>query len=59
MNLDYYDGDLEEWKPTLLESWRENKGTYFTVAKIVAIPTCAFILSCAFNYWLKKKLGPL
>lgn len=57
--LDFYDEDLPEPYMTLAESWTAHKQTIKTVSKIVSIPVGAFLLTCVFNYWVKKKLESL
>lgn len=59
MQLDLYDEDLPEPYMTLVESMRHNKETLVTVSKVVGIPVSAFLLTCAFNYYVKKRLETL
>jgi hypothetical protein len=59
MQLDLYDEELPEPYMTLVESLRHNKESVVTVGKIVGIPVGAFLLTCVFNYFVKKKLETL
>jgi hypothetical protein len=57
--VDFYDEDLPEPYMTLAESIRKNKDSIKTVSKIVGTPIGAFLLTCVFNYYVKKKLESL
>lgn len=59
MPHDYYDDDLPEPYVTLAESLRANSGTIASVGKIISVPVGAFLLTCVFNYYVKKKLESL
>jgi len=59
MQIDYYDEDLPEPYMTLAESWRAHKEPIKLISKIVSIPVGAFLLTCVFNYYVKKKLESL
>jgi hypothetical protein len=59
METDFYDEDLPEIHPTLVESLRENKDMLILAAKFVGIPAGLCAITLYANRMMDKYWGPL
>lgn len=56
---DYYDEDLPEIKPSMVEFLAASKGALILAGKAISLPLGLFILTCVANYFINKKVESL